>query len=128
MKFAKRIFLVAGVYGILVLLPQYFLEEGIAADDPPAITHHEYFYGFIGIALAWQTLFLLIARDPIRYRLAMLPAVLEKFAFGGATPILFFQHRVALPVLAFSLVDLVFAVLFVAAFRVKRRAELGQQM
>ena len=116
MKFARYVFLVAGVYGVLILPPQYFLEGRISADNPPAITHPEYFYGFLGVALAWQVLFLLIARDPVRYRLAMLPATLEKLAFGGATLILYCRHRLALQVFAFGLLDLLFAALFVVAF------------
>jgi hypothetical protein len=116
MKFAKRVFGVAGIYGMLVMLPQYFLEGKINADSPPAITHPEYFYGFIGLALAWQFLFLLIASDPVRFRLAMLPAILEKLAFGVPAIILYVQHRLAVQVLVFGLIDLVLAVLFVTAF------------
>jgi hypothetical protein len=121
MKFAKRVFQVAGIYGVLVLLPQYFMEGRIAADNPPAITHPEYFYGSIGVALAWQILFLVIACDPIRYRLAMLPATLEKLTFGGATSVLYFQHRLALQVSVFGLIDLVFAALFVIAFSLTQK-------
>ena len=53
-RFARWVFLVAGVYGVLVVLPQYSLEARIARDFPPPITHPEYFYGFIGVALAWR--------------------------------------------------------------------------
>jgi hypothetical protein len=120
MKFARRAFLIAGVYGILVLLPQYFMEGRISADNPPAITHPEYFYGFIGVGLAWQILFLLIARDPVCYRYVMLPSILEKLTFGGATSILYFQHRLAPQVFAFGLLDLVLAALFIVAFMLSR--------
>ena len=121
MKFARYAFLVAGVYGVLVLLPQYFLEGTISTDNPPAITHPEYFYGFIGVALAWQVLFLLIAQDPIRYRLAMLPATLEKLAFGGAAVILYCRRRLALQVFTFGLLDLLFAALFITAFMLTQK-------
>jgi hypothetical protein len=77
MQFARRAFLAAGVYGIIVLAPQYFLEQRVGQDYPPSITHPEYFYGFIGVGLAWQILFLLIAADPVRLRIAMLPSILE---------------------------------------------------
>ena len=116
MGFARRVFMVAGIYGIVVLLPQYFLEDRIGRDNPPPITHAENFYGFIGTALAWQLMFLLIARDPVRYRPAMLPAVLEKLTFAGATIVLFAQGRLAASLLGFGLVDLTFAVLFVSAY------------
>jgi hypothetical protein len=48
MKLARWIFAVAGVYGILVIAPLYFAAGQIAQNDPPAITHPEFFYGFIG--------------------------------------------------------------------------------
>jgi len=77
-RFAKQVFLVAGIYGIVVLLPQYFVEWGL--DLPMPITRPEHFYGFIGVALSWQFLFLVIARDVERYRPLMLVGVLEKWA------------------------------------------------
>ena len=66
MVFARRVFGVAGIYGLLVLLPQYFTEAKTGADFPPPITHPEYYYGFVGVAVAWQVLFLILARDPHR--------------------------------------------------------------
>jgi hypothetical protein len=54
MKFAKYVFNIAGVYGLIVLTPQYFVERQIGVDYPPAITHPEYFYGFVGVAVSWQ--------------------------------------------------------------------------
>jgi hypothetical protein len=57
MTFAKRVFFLAGVYGILALTPMYFLEARLGRDFPPPITHPEHFYGFVGVALAWQVLF-----------------------------------------------------------------------
>lgn len=117
MKFARRVFAGAAVYGVLALVPQYFLEERIGRDYPPPITHPEHFYGFVGVALAWQVLFLLIARDPVRYRPAMPIAVLEKLVFAVPAVVLFVRDRVPAAVLGFGLIDLVLAVLFLAAFR-----------
>jgi hypothetical protein len=115
--FARRVFLLAAVYGFLVLVPQYFLEGRIGRDFPPPITHPEHFYGFVGVALSWQVLFVVIARDPVRFRPAMLPAVLEKLAFGGAAVTLFAQGRLHPAILAAGLLDLVLAALFVEARR-----------
>jgi hypothetical protein len=116
MKFARVVFSVAGVYGLLVLVPQYFLEEKYGRDFPPPVAHPEHYYGFIGVALAWQVLFLVLARDPARYRAMMIPAVLEKLGFGAAAVVLFLLGRVAAPLLAFAAIDLVLAALFVAAY------------
>src|SRR5215207_2301785 len=91
MKFARYTFMAAGVIGILVLAPMYFLLERIGADNPPPVTHTEFYYGFIGVALAFQMVFLIIATDPIKYRALMLPSIIEKFAFVIPTFYLYSQ-------------------------------------
>lgn len=116
MTFARRVFLIAAVYGFAVLLPQYFLEAKTGRDFPPAITHPEYYYGFIGVALAWQVVFLIVARDPTRYRPLMLAGVLEKAAFGLAAIVLFALDRLHGQMLAAGLVDLGLGLLFVIAY------------
>jgi hypothetical protein len=118
MKFARVLFLVAGVYGIVALVPQYFAEKLIGRLFPPAITHPEYFYGFIGVVVVWHVLFLAIGREPLRYRPLMLLACAEKFVFGLPTVLLYVQGRVGVPILGAALVDLVFGVLFVIAYKV----------
>jgi hypothetical protein len=124
--FAKRVFLIAGVYGLLILPPHYFLEEKIGRDTPPAITHPEFFYGFVGVAIAWQVAFLIIARDPVRYRLMMIPGILEKLGFGVAALVLYAQGRLAAPMLAAGSGDLVFAALFAVAFIKTGRDRIGE--
>jgi len=47
-RFARRVYTVAGIYGLIVMLPQYFLEDRIGRDTPPPITHPEHFYGSSG--------------------------------------------------------------------------------
>jgi len=116
MKFARWVFLLAAVYGFAALLPMYFQETKVAHDQPPAITHPEYYFGFIGVALAWQLAFLLLAREPARYRTMMLPATLEKLAFGMAMLALYLQQRLALLMLAAGCMDLLFAALFLLAW------------
>ena len=36
-RFARRVFLTAAVYGVVVLVPQYFLEEATGQSHPPPI-------------------------------------------------------------------------------------------
>ena len=114
--FARWLFRIAGIYGLLVLLPQYFLETRIGLDDPPAITHPEYFYGFVGVGVAWQVAFLVIGQNPPRYRWMILPAIVEKVTFGIAALVLFAQQRLASQILFFAGIDLVLSALFAAAF------------
>ena len=116
MRFAKTVFTIAGIWGFIVLTPLYFLEGKIGLTNPPAITHPEYFYGFISVALAWQVAFLMIARDPVRYRTLMIACMLEKFPFPIACMLLYMHGRIASQVLASSMVDLLLGVLFVLAY------------
>ena len=116
MRFARNIFLVAGIYGVLVLTPGYFLEARVGREQPPQITHPEYFYGFFGAALAWQVLFLILSTDPVRYRPMMLPAMLEKVSFGIALIVLMTLHRIPTAVFALGSVDWVLFFLFLAAY------------
>lgn len=116
MLFAKRVFFWAGLYGIVILFPMYFLEAKLGQDFPPATNHPEQYYAFIGVALAWQFAFLMIARDPLRYRPLMLPAMAEKFLASGAVLWLFAINRVNATTLAPFLVDLILGVLFVMSY------------
>ena len=116
MKFAKIVFRIAGIWGILVLTPLYFMFRIIGVKDPPPITHPAFFYGFIGAGLAWQLVFLVIAQDPARYRPLMLPAMFEKFSYGIAVVFLFLQGRLHKSDLVLNGLDLVWGVLFIIAF------------
>jgi len=117
MKFSKRVFFWAGVYGIIVLFPMYFLEKKIGLDYPPVVTHPEHFYGFIGVALAWQFAFLMIARDPVRFRPLMIPAIVEKFLPAGTIVVLFLANRISGAAMAPFLLDFVLGGLFIASYR-----------
>jgi len=115
-SFAQRVFFWAAIYGILTLAPLYFMEERLARDFPPALTHPEQYYGFLGVALAWQFAFLLIAKDAIRYRLFMIPAIAEKLLASGSALLLYVANRVTVLTIVPAVVDLVLALLFVIAF------------
>lgn len=117
MQLARWIFWLAGVYGLAVVLPQYFLLEKIGRDAPPAVTHVEYFYGFVGVAAAWQIAFLIIGRDPVRFRPLMLVGSLEKLSFGIPIAVLFARQQVAGDVFFFGMIDLLLAAAFVVAWR-----------
>lgn len=115
-RFPRIAFAFAGIYGLVAMIPQYWLEEKISRDSPPAITHPEYFYGFIGVVIAWQLVFLLIAREPLRLRPIMPVAIVEKLAFAIPVIVLYSQQRVSRSVLGFGLFDLVLGALFVTSY------------
>jgi hypothetical protein len=116
MRLAKWVFGVAGLSGILLVVPPYFLERQTGEDYPPPINHPEYYYGFFGVTLAWQFLFLVIASNPIRYRPAMLPAMLEKAGFAIAIPVLYAAGRVPGIWIGFASMDAAWLVLFLVAY------------
>jgi len=117
MTLARRVLMTAGIYGWVVVTPGFFLENRIGRDLPPPITHPEYYYGFLGVTLAWQVAYLFMAQDPLGYRLLLIPGVLEKVGFPVAAIALLAQHRIVTPPFVMSMVDWVFAVLFVISFR-----------
>ena len=107
---------------MLVLTPLYFMFDLIGRRDPPAITHPAFFYGFVGVGLAWQIAFLSIGTDPVRYRILMIPSVLEKFSFVAPVLILVMQARMRSSDLVLGGVDSLLGILFlVAFFRTPRR-------
>ena len=116
MKFAKVVFWVAGIWGLVVITPLYFIFDLIGKQDPPAITHPGFYYGFVGCALAWQIAFLIIGADPVRLRPMMIPSVVEKVAYCTAVIVLVMQGRTNQRDLVFAATDLTLGVLFVAAW------------
>jgi len=101
---------------VLVLTPLYFMFDLIGQKDPPPITHPAFYYGFVSVGLAYQLVFFVIARDPVRFRPMMIPSVLEKFGYGASLIVLYLQHRLHPQDLALGGVDLLFGVLFLTAF------------
>jgi hypothetical protein len=115
MRFAKRVFIGAGIWGLVVLTPLYFTFDLVGREYPPPITHPDLYYGFIGLGIAWQIGFLIIGRDPARFRPMMIPAVLEKFIFVLSQAALYMQGRVRMGQLAIAGPDLILGILFIVS-------------
>jgi hypothetical protein len=115
MRFARWVFCVSGAWGVLVVTPLFFLESRLSADYPPAITHPEYYYGFVGVCLAFQVLFLIIGTDPVRLRPAMVAAMLEKLSVVPLV-VLAIQGRIDRMYFGFAATDGVMLVLFAIAY------------
>ena len=116
MKFAKFVFIGAGLWGILVLTPLYFLVDLSGRPYAPPATYPHFFYGFLSVAMAWQVAFLVIGSSPVRYRLLMIPSMLEKVGYIITAALLYRQGRIALEDATTAAPDLVLLVLFVIAF------------
>jgi hypothetical protein len=116
MKFAKIVFWIAALWGVLILTPLYFIFDMIGRNDPPPITHPAFYYGFVSVGLAFQLAFIVIARDPVRLRPMMIPSVFEKFGYGATLLVLYSQNRLHPQDLALGGVDVLFGILFLTAF------------
>jgi hypothetical protein len=113
---AKLIFGIAGVYGLVVLMPLFLAEPWLT----PAPSRPEDYYGFLGAATVFQLVYLAIARDPVRFRPLMPIGSLAKLSFFSPVAILWAQGRTPTPTLAFAAVDLLLGIAFLAAWRATR--------
>ena len=116
MRFARVVFLTAGIWGIAVLTPLYWLRDitgrayAVPTDSP------QFFYGFFAVALTWQLAFLAIAWNPMRLRPFMLLGVVEKVSYVITLAVLYQQARISTDDAMAVLPDLLLGVLFLAAF------------
>ena len=55
MKFARIVFIAAGVWGIVVLTPLYFLVDVTGRQYAPPTDYPQFFYGFLSVAIAWHS-------------------------------------------------------------------------
>ena len=118
MRFAKPVFIVAGVWGIAVLTPLYFLVDLAGRQYPAPMDYPQFFYGFLSVAMAWQLAFLVIGSNPVRFRPLMIPCIVEKLGYIAGVAVLFGQGRLSIQDAMAAGPDLILAVLFVVAFAI----------
>jgi hypothetical protein len=121
MRFAKIVFVLAGIWGLAVLPPFYWLVDITGRHYDVPTQYPQFFYGFMSITLAWQIAFLVIGSNPARFRPLMVPTMLEKFGYVVTLAVLYAQGRVSSTDAQAIVPDLILGVLFVVAF-VKTRA------
>ena len=91
MKFASTVFRVAAAWGLLVLVPLFFMFNGSGVPGNPPFTYLQAYFGFLCVTLAWQLAFWVIGSDPVRFRPLMIPSMVEKFSFVLALAALYAQ-------------------------------------
>ena len=116
MKFARIVFTAAGVWGIVVLTPLYFLVDLTGRQYAPPETYPHFFYGFLSVTMAWQIAFLVIGSDPARFRPLMIPSMIEKAGFIVTLAVLYGRARISAVDASAGIPDLVLCLLFAAAF------------
>ena len=116
-RFARVVFTIAGIWGILIMTPLYFTLDAVNRAYPPPITHPDLYFGFIDVTLAWQVAFLVIGRNPVRHRTIMLAGILEKALYVTTMTVLYLQGHLVLGQAAVVIVpDGTLGLLFIAAF------------
>jgi hypothetical protein len=116
MTFARIVFIAAGVWGIAVLTPLYFLVDVTGRQYAPPADYPQFFYGFLSVAVAWQIAFLLIGSSPERFRPFMIPAIVEKLGYVGTLVVLRSQSRISAMDASPVWPDLLLGILFIVAF------------
>jgi hypothetical protein len=122
-RFSSTVFLVAGIYGLIVMLPGFFSEKMMAEKMPPTVTHPEFYYGFFGVATAWQVAFLIISRDPQRFRPIIPAAILEKLTYCVACAVLLALGRISPIVALGGAGDFILGTLFTISYFRLRQAQ-----
>src|SRR5215510_10221143 len=123
MRFARVVFLVAGVWGIVVLTPLYWLVDLTGRHYALPTDYPQFFYGFLSVAMAWQIAFLVIGSNPARFQPMMIPAVIEKFGHVSTVAVLYSQARISSTDAQSAVPDLLLGVLFIAALAKTRALE-----
>jgi hypothetical protein len=115
-KFARWVFLLAGIIGLIEITPMFFLENKIGRELSPPITHPEFYYGFMVVVLAWQIAFLIISRDPERYQPLMPAIFLEKLLYPIVVFVLYQQGRASTELFLGPIIDLILLAFFIAVW------------
>jgi cytochrome b len=120
MRFAKFIFIGAGIWGIVALMPLYWLFDLTGRSYGPPTDYPHFFYGFLSVGMAWQIAFLVIGSNPARFRPLMIPSILEKLGYVGTLAALYSNARISATDAQAAVPDLLLAILFIVAFATTR--------
>ena len=108
MRLARWTFALAGIYGLIATLSLYIGME--------LTTDTLWRFVFAGAAAATQLAYLLIARDPLRYRWVIPVGIASKLSYATPVSLLFARGGVAASTFGFALIDLTLAALFAISF------------
>jgi hypothetical protein len=122
MAFARLAYLLAGLWGVVVIALGYASYVTGADQSLAAIARPEMIHGFFLTAMPWQLLFLVISRDPLRYNAVMPVTVLEKLPFAAITLAMFAKGQVSPTMGFFAAMDGLLGVCFCVAYWLTRRA------
>ncbi len=108
-RFTARVLIGAALYGVIGSASLYFTD----APDP----HRLLYFAFAGIALVFQGVFVVIARDPRRFAPLLGLCVFEKISFAIPALAFFAQGQAPLSMGLGGAMDMLLAVLFAICWR-----------
>jgi hypothetical protein len=112
MKFARWLFWFAGAYGLVATAGLYRLPGNATYD------------GLLATLIAWQAAFFVIGSNPRRYRMLMIPAVLEKALWMLTLAVLYTKGQVDKRAIVLNAATHgLLGVLFIVAFVVTPKME-----
>jgi hypothetical protein len=122
MKFVRIVFISAGIWGIVVLIPLYWRVDLTGyrytlPNDP------QFFYGFLSVTMAWQIAFLVIGSNPTRLRPLMVPAIIEKIGYVLTVVMMHSGARILSRDILVVMPDLLLGILFILALGETPQAE-----
>lgn len=124
MRFAKIVFFTAGVWGIVVLTPLYWLVDVTGRHYAPPSDSPHFFYGFVSVAMVWQIAFLMIGSRPVLFRPLMIPGILEKFSYVTTLAVLYGRGTISATDAQAAVPDFLIGLLFIVAFAKTRGLHL----
>ncbi len=116
MKFAKVTFWIAGVWGVLIMTPLYFMYDLIGRQDPPPLTRPQFYFAFVGVTLAFQIVFFVIASDPARFRPMIVASLFEKLSYIIAVAVLYLEGRTKVSETVSAYPDAILSTLFLISW------------
>ena len=116
MTFAKYVFIAAGLWGVAVLTPLFFLVDITGRPYTAPTDYPHFFYGFLVVALAWQMAFFIIGSNPARFRPLMITGFIEKAGYIIGATVLHAQGRISAADASTAMPDALLLALFVVAF------------
>jgi len=117
-RVARYIFWSAGAWGVVILL--FLLVDPDRAVGPGATGRPDFYYGFVGVGMAFQIAFWVIGGDPVRFRPMMLVSVCEKFFYVGSLTALLVARRAPERMTGAAVIDGALGLLFLLAWWLTR--------
>ena len=124
MKLARWVFLIAGILGLIPVVPLVYTTMVKGETIPPDFASMGVFFSVsVFQYVCWQISYIILARDPVRFRSMMIPAFFVEIT-APFNPFWLFLYGFKFWI-SIAVVDILLAILFVVAFWLTGREPNG---